>query len=168
MPYPDWRAGQRVTAALLAAAQPATVVKAASQPVTSSTTLVNDNHLLLAVAANATYALTGFLDYDGAFGAGGLKVGWTLPFSATLRWGLRGNVVADTTQKFAANTVTQASTLSVGTYGTGGSHSSAHLIGHLTVGSTAGSVQLRWAQDASNAVATTMWDLSWLSLRRLT
>lgn len=172
-----WVVGEVVTAAHLNAeirdqfntliASEPEVIKAASTSRTSTTTLAADPHLALTVAANATYTLDGFIDYDGVFGAGGLKVDFTLPASAVLRWGLLGNVAADTTQKYGSNTADTGS-LTAGTYGTGGTHTAARLSGHLTVAGTAGTMQLRWAQNASNATATTVYEKSWMRLKRVT
>lgn len=172
-----WVVGEVVTAAQMNAeirdqfnsliAGQLTVVKSANTARTSTTTLAADPHLALSVAASATYLLDGFIDYDGAFGAGGLKIDFTLPASATLRWGPLGNVVADTTQKYTSNTVSTGS-LPVGTYGTGGNHTGATLRGYLTVAGTAGTVTLRWAQDTSNATATTVYAGSWMRLLRMT
>lgn len=144
------------------------IVKSADTGRTSTTTLAADPHLALAVAANATYSLDGFIDYDGVFGAGGLKVDWTLPASATMRWSLLGNVVADTTQKAVTTTTDQTGSLSVGTYGTGGTHTHTRLCGHVTTAGTAGTMTMRWAQNASNATATTVYAKSWIRLRRIT
>lgn len=173
-----WVVGEVVTAAhmnaeirdqfnALIAANPE-VIKSADTGRTSTTSLAADPHLALNVAANATYTIDGFLDYDGAFGAGGLKVDFTLPASATMRWGLLGNVVAETNQKAATSTTDQTGSLPVGTYGTGGTHTHARLCGHLTTAGTAGTMGLRWAQSASNATATTLYAKSWMRLRRIT
>ncbi|MFE5675116.1 hypothetical protein ACFQ7B_07500 [Streptomyces erythrochromogenes] len=153
-------------AALIAAAPE--IVKSGDTGRPSTTTLAADPHLALAVAANATYAVEGFIDYDGAFGAGGLKIDFTLPASATMRWGLLGNVVSDINQKASTNTTDQTGNLSVGTYGTGGTHTHALLSGHLTTAGTAGTMTLRWAQSASNATATTVYAKSRMRLRRIT
>lgn len=170
-----WVVGEVVTAALMNAeirdqlnsliAAQLKIVKSGDTGRTSTTTLAADPHLALAVSASATYLLDGFIDYDGAFGAGGLKMDFTLPAGATLRWGPLGNVVADTTQKYHSNTVNTGS-LPVGTYGTGGSHTAATLRGYLTVAGTAGTVTLRWAQSASNGTATTVYTGSWIRLER--
>ncbi|MFD9515954.1 hypothetical protein [Streptomyces sp. NPDC059979] len=170
-----WVVGEVVTAALmnaeirdqfnaLIAAQPS-IVKGSNTSRTSTTTLAADPHLALNVSASATYLVDGFIDYDGAFGAGGLKVDFTLPAGAVLRWGLLGNVVADTTQKYASNTADTGS-LTAGTYGTGGTHTAGTLRGYLTVAGTAGALTMRWAQNASNATATTVYAGSWIRLER--
>lgn len=143
------------------------IVKGSNTSRTSTTSLSADPHLAASVVASATYMLDGFIDYDGAFGAGGLKLDFTLPAGATLRWAVLGNVVSDTTQKYTSNT-TASGSLPVGTYGTGGLHTGAILRGHLTVAATAGTVQLRWAQEVSNATATTVYAGSWLRLLRKT
>ncbi|MEU6294815.1 hypothetical protein [Streptomyces erythrochromogenes] len=172
-----WVVGEVVTAAMmnaeirnqftaLIAAEPE-IVKSADTGRTSTTTLAADPHLALSVAANATYTIDGFIDYDGAFGAGGLKVDFTLPLSANMRWTLHGNVVADTTQKAQTNTTDHTGSLTVGTYGTGGLHTHARLAGHLTT-VNAGTMALRWAQSSSNGTATTVYAKSWMRLRRVT
>ncbi|MGP3684161.1 hypothetical protein ACTVZO_05505 [Streptomyces sp. IBSNAI002] len=143
------------------------VVKSGNTARTSTTSLANDPHLALSVAANSTYLFDGFVDYDGAFGAGSLKMDFTLPASAVLRWGPLGNVVSETTQKYTSNT-TASGSMSVGTYGTGGLHTAATLRGYLTVAATAGTMQMRWAQDGSNGTATTVYAGSWLRLYRVT
>ncbi len=170
MAYPQWAAGQRVTAAALAAMLPLDVSKTALQQVTNSTTLVADTHLFLPVVAGAVYRLDGMLDYDGFFGAGGLKVGWTYPSGTTMRWGLRGVVAQDTNLKFNPNSGIESAVLSVGTYGTSGAsgaHTTARPVGTVTIGGTAGALTMRWAQDAAHATSTTLWPGSFISLQRV-
>ncbi|MFJ4863391.1 hypothetical protein [Streptomyces sp. NPDC088748] len=166
MPYPTWTAGQRVTAAQLTAMQPITAVKAANTSRTSTTTLAADPHLVLPVSANATYLLDGWIEYDGAFGAGDLKADWTLPAGATIRWGLHANASGDTTQKYASSTA--AGTLTAGTYGVGSFANGARPAGYLVIGGTAGNATFRWAQNSSNATATTLYAGSWVRLLRQT
>jgi hypothetical protein len=169
MVFPTIAAGQRITAALLNSMLPVTVYKTANQAVTSSTVLVNDNELTLPVVATGTYLLDGFIDYDGQFGpgTGDIKLDWSLPSGATLRWGPLGNASNDTAQKYASNTNVTGNVLTAGTYGTGGSHNAATPRGYLAVSSTAGNVQLMWAQNASSATATTVYAGSWIRLQRV-
>ncbi|MFD4740967.1 hypothetical protein ACFWNQ_26895 [Streptomyces virginiae] len=173
-----WVVGEVVTAAMmnaeirnqfnaLIAAEPE-VVKSADTGRSSTTTLAADPHLALTVAANATYTIDGFIDYDGIFGAGGLKADFTLPAGSSLRWTMLGSVAADTTQKASTTTTDLAGSLSLGTYGTGGNRTHGRLCGHVTIAGTAGVMALRWAQNASNATATTVYAKSWLRLRRVT
>lgn len=165
MPYPTWSAGQRVTAAQLAAMLPTVVVKAADEAVTSSTTLQDDNHLILALEANATYTVEGVLFYDGQFNAGNLKLTWSLPSGATFLWGVSAPATGGAAA-FASQAVTTGN-LSVGTYGTGGSKTTCRISATVVTSGTAGSMTLRWAQDASHATATTIYAKSWLRAWRL-
>jgi hypothetical protein len=143
-----------------------TVVKSANQSVTSSTVLVNDTHLLLPLAANATYLLDGFIAYDGAFGAGEFKTDWTLPAGAALFWGLNGPTVGGGAL-YDSNSRNSGTVAAAGTYGTGGTRTSISPRGYITTGGTAGTLRLQWAQNASNATATTVYAGSWVRLLRI-
>lgn len=168
MAFPSISAGQRITAGLLTSMLPVVAVKTINQAVTSSTTFVNDNELLLPVIANATYLFDGFIDYDGPFGpnVADIKLDWTLPSGATLRWGPLGNASNDINQKYSSNTTLTGTALTAGTYGTGGTHTALSPRGYLTVGGTAGTAQLKWAQNVSSATATTVYAGSWIRLQR--
>lgn len=167
MPYPDWRVGQRVTAALLAAMQPVKATKSVDTARTSTTALAADPHLVLALAANAVYELSGFIEYDGNFGGSGdLKMDWTLPSGATMRWAPRGNAAGDTTQKLNSGSVANTLAVAVGTYGVGTTRNSLSPRGYIITSATAGNATLRWAQNSSNAIATTLYANSWVSASR--
>lgn len=152
MPVPVY-AGQRITAALLNAIQPLSATRASTQTVSNSTTLVNDDTLLLALVANATYRIEGQLYYNQtAAGTAGIKIGWTLPAGAT---GFNETFHADTgtsvlTGFFASN---WAGTIAAGTSGTSVVGMTIH--GTLTTVS-AGTLQLQWAQNTSSATGTQM------------
>ncbi|GAA2915142.1 hypothetical protein GCM10010478_12780 [Streptomyces erythrogriseus] len=59
--------------------------KTADESVVSTTTLQNDNHLLLPVAVNATYTLFLMCIFSGAT-TGDIKFDWTVPSGTVLRW----------------------------------------------------------------------------------
>lgn len=167
--YPAIAAGQRITGSLLTSMLPNVVLKQADEPLVSTTALQNDDELFAAVAANATYILDGHLAYSGeiftAPGPADLKVDWTVPTGAVMRW----SRVAYPSN--AANSVdsveTDNSTIRVlGTYGST-TTVTAGVRGRIITGSTAGTLQLRWAQNASNATATTMKAGSWIRLVRI-
>jgi hypothetical protein len=140
--------------------------KAANQSVTSSTTLVNDTHLALAVVANAVYELEGFIAYDGATSPSDIKMDWTLPASATLLWGPLGAATGGAAA-YAPLAVNAGTPLTAGTYGTGGAYTALNPRGRLATAGTAGTLQFRWAQNTSNATATTIYAGSWIRLRRV-
>lgn len=153
----------------LLALQPISVVKSASTGRASTTTLAADPHLVLALSANATYLLDGYVEYDGAFGAGDLKLDWTMPAGAALRWAALGNAAADTTQKYSSGSVAAGvTTISLGTYGVGATRNCFGPVGYLTTAGTAGNLTLTWAQNASNGTATTLHSGSWIRILRKT
>lgn len=84
MPYPNWSAGQRVTAALLSAMQVNLVRKTSDQAVSNSTTLVNATDLSVILAANATYLLKLRASYS-ASTTGDIKFSWAAPSGAVVQ-----------------------------------------------------------------------------------
>lgn len=171
-----WVVGEVVTAALmnteirdqfnsLMALQPTTIVKAADEAVTSSTTLQNDNHLAFTLAASATYVFDGAIYYDGVFNAGNLKAGWTLPAAATILWSLNAPATGGAAALDSSGVT--SGTIAVGTYGTGGAKTTASIKGTVITTTNGGTLQFQWAQNASNATATTIYAKSWINLRRV-
>lgn len=144
------------------------VWKSADESVTSSTTLQNDDHLVLPLAANARYLLDGYLSYTGptfAAGPADLKADWAIPSGASVRWSHNGP--GSNTPNGIAATETNHSTAHVlGTYGTG-TNITSRPAGWVTTGSTAGNLQLRWAQNVSNGTPVTMRAGSWIKLKRV-
>lgn len=147
-------AGQRLTAGALNLAITHEVRKTATQSVTSSTTLVDDTELFFAVGASTVWFWNALLLYDGAASPNGdLKMQFTGPSGASLTW---VNFGVNTSALSAYNVVTEQLTAgsprAVGT--NGGTQMSCRPAGYLTIGSTAGTFRLRWAQNASNATPT--------------
>lgn len=136
--------------------------KTAIESVTSSTVLQNDDHLVLAVAANAIYQLEMILQPDGA-AAADLKFQLVVPAGATFvgtagSWDItnasRPTVYVDQTTVLETG-VDPVTILPV------------IVKGILRVGATAGNLQLQWAQKVSNATATRLNIDSYLLLRRV-
>lgn len=168
--YPSIPAGRRITDALLESMLPDTIVKSATESVTSSTTLQDDNELFAPVAANAVYDVFLHLLHDSdATAAGDIKIGWSGPSGATMNWGVHGANTSDT----SSTTVTASNmqTRNIGeTAAFGGGDSTgttAYARGVLYTSATAGTLQLRWAQETSNAVATQVRAQSVLTVRRI-
>lgn len=65
------------------------VFKAADETVTNSATVQNDDHLVLAVAANTDYWMECQVVYN-APTANDMKLGWTVPAGATFEWSNNG------------------------------------------------------------------------------
>ena len=154
-------AGSRILAADVRGVAPLAAIKGSDQSVTSSTTLVNDTALLLPVVANAAYLFECFLDYEGGTGGSSdLKWGWLVPSGATLRYqglyeGTSGTSYFDSNTESAipaAQSAGAAVLKGVGMHGT------------FLTGSTAGTLQLQWAQNTSSATATIVHAQSFLAL----
>ena len=138
------------------------VRKTADEIVNNSTTLQNDDALLAALAANEVVAfqcaihLTSGVTPD-------IKVAFTVPSGATLRWGMVGNADPSINQT------------SVGASGTGilAQTAGVALPGHILLsgtvvnGANAGNLQLQWAQNTADASDTTVLANSWLLVIRV-
>lgn len=154
-------------ALLLSYAQPLVARKTADESVTSSTTAQNDDQLLLSVEANADYELTTMIIYTADTG-GKLAITWTAPAGATLDWihGSADSTVSATSGITWWGSGTIATSHSIGAAGTG-TPCIARPYGILRIGSTAGTLQFKWAQMLSNVNATTVKSGSFIQLRRL-
>jgi hypothetical protein len=150
-------------------------LKTANESVTSSTTLQADDQLFVALSANAKYKLDCWFNYqgaaDGGTGAGGLKLQFTLPSGATMKWANFGvNTGALTSYNVVVEAQGAASPRSVGTNGipgSGGTEMACQPRGYITTSSTSGNIQLMWAQNASNVTATTLFAGSFLHVTRI-
>ena len=154
-------AGGRITAVMLRDVAPLAAYKAGDQSVSSSTTLVNDAYLFVSVLANAVYYFSCFLDYQGGTqGSSDIKWAWSVPSGTTMRY-------TDThVSTGGSSTVGALSTEStVPTAGTNGSTlRGITMTGTVATSSTAGTLQLQWAQNTSSGTATTVHAQSSLAL----
>lgn len=138
-----------------------------SSPLSSNTTLTNDTQLLLSVAANAKYRLSGLLGMLGPTAAD-MKLKFTAPASATLNWVAysQDTALSGPTGAIQTARMTLADTAACGTI-TGSTPVGALLSGILTTGGTAGTLQLQWAQNTSTAGNTIMAIDSFIELLRI-
>ena len=168
MAVPVFTVGQVLTAALVNSwLAPVAAVKTSNESVTSSTALQNDNELVVPVAASATYHLSAYLHYEGGtLGASDLKFGWTFPSGLTMTYA--ASRISEITGNPAGGggVVIQSATALSGSAGAGNSRSVA-IEGTVTVSSTAGNLQLQWAQSTSNGTATIVHAGSYISLQRI-
>lgn len=129
------------------------VRKSSDQTVTSSTTLVNDNQLKFAAAANETYIFEAWLYTYAADGTPDIKVTFTSPASSTLFWS-SSQVI------FLANGSTTltvvAPSATVGDFFVDSNLRVVQLFGTVANGANAGDIQLQWAQNTSSANGTTV------------
>ena len=147
-------AGSRITASAIRGVAPLTAYKATGQTVTSSTTLVNDSDLFLTIAANGVYVVQAAILVTGSSG-GNFKYTWTIPSGAN------GNMssLQENTSSTLVNDGPSAWTATV----TGSASQGFWLYGLLVNSSTAGTLQLQWAQNASNGTGTTVGAYSYLT-----
>ena len=132
------------------AAGPTIVRKTSDETVNNSTTLQNDDELLLAIAANEVWAVDIYIKFFNA-GTANFKGGIVLPALADCE----GGIVYDD----LAGTVQWEQTLASGEVATmGGVGENAIVVFHyiVTNGANAGNVQFQWAQVTANAEDTTV------------
>jgi hypothetical protein len=139
--------------------------KSADQIIYNSATKVNDTHLLFSVPANARYALDGWLNVASHSNAYPLFA-WSFPTGLTLQWTTGGTN--------SGNENTSAGFLDFRVWdqsqdAPGHSHGAMHLrpLGIVNVGSTAGTLQLRWGQANAGEINTTLKEGSWLRLTKI-
>jgi hypothetical protein len=166
MPIPSWVPGQ-----VLAASDvnnwfiPVAAVKTLDQQVTSnSTTLVNDNELVVSVAANATYQFSCYLDYEAAVGPGDFQWKWAVPTLATLRY---QRVCVDATGVVQVHGTSSGGIVNTAQGAGPGVLQGVSMTGTLVTLGTPGVIQLQWAQNTTSSTATIMHAQSFLVLRRL-
>ena len=126
------------------------VRKTVDESVTNSTTLQNDDNLKISLAANDAYEFSGMLFVSSTNATPDVKVTFTVPSGATIRWFGEGfgdgySVSADCVEASGTTfTITLAANSALATVKFNG----------IVVNSpTAGNLQLQWAQNASNAAA---------------
>lgn len=168
--YPQFTAGEDITADKLNSMLGLTAWKTATESVTSSTVLQNDDELFLTVEANATYVMFMFLLHDSdATAAGDIKLGFSSPASSTFAWGVHGANTSSTSSSAVTSVnmtlQTTSSTVSLG--GGDSTGTTAFIGGTLVTSGTAGTFRLQWAQDTSNAVATNVRIGSYMTLKRV-
>lgn len=144
--------GGRGTGPDLRGIKPAAAYKPLSQAIAGSTTLTDDDALLLQLAAGAVYYFRCKLGYTGAAsGSGDLKLGWALPSGATMAYALYGNHSNAATPGYWE---TQTSVPGLNTEGTT-TPLACVMKGTVAVSSTPGVMQLQWCQNTSNGTTAT-------------
>jgi hypothetical protein len=163
-------AGTKLTAALLNARQPLSAHKTTNEPVTSSITLHNDAELFVALEANTMYTVQLELrtqaDID-AVTAIDIRVAWSLPAGSTVNgrqcFGPALDATAMTSTDIRSSGNRWADNVA---YGVDNSISSIWEYGCFSTGAVAGNLQLRWAQNTSNANAVSVLSDSVLIVER--
>ena len=161
----DWTAGELVTEAIMDthikgnfdASGPHLVArKTSDQSVTSSTVLVSDTALVLPVLASEVWQVTFCVVYVAVGGTGDIKLTTSFPaggeFAASASGADNGGVV-----KYRVYNGTTSDTPVFDFLGAGAAVKTAVFMNGVFInGGTGGNLTLRWAQNASNATATTV------------
>jgi hypothetical protein len=133
---------------------------------TSNTTLTADTFLTIPLGVPGTYAIDGIIFYNGANGSSDIK--YQFQFTGTLTNSLLqllAPAVAGSTLQPAVVSAAVGTTLTSGTFGT------PSLIGMRVNGtvvvSAFGSLTFYWAQNTSNATATTVMQGSYIRATRI-
>jgi hypothetical protein len=134
--------------------------KTANETVTNSNTLQNDDHLFVALAANAVYDWKLILHYNSGT-TPDFKLGWSVPSGTTMVW---GGMIADTAG--AVTSVANLSQTTVQAIGGTGAANYQFFTGVVVTSTTAGTLQLQWAQNTTTLSDTILLAGSELILTR--
>lgn len=169
-------AGQKIRASDLNAGLPLLARVASDVTTISNTSLINITGLVVALEANATYAVDGWIYYQSP-SAADIKFNVTLPSGATCTMGAYGPPV--TGAPFSA-TSPRVNYLDMGVFASsGGSYlhggdtefasvwASLRPAGVIVTSSTAGNAQFQFAQNTSTATNTIIKAGSWMRMARL-
>jgi len=134
-----------------------TVIKAARQTVTSSTTFVPDNHLTATLKANKTYFFEMEL-FVSAPASGGFKYFLnTTSFSSGKGFSVNSVLTAQIVGGAGNITQNSSNAFSITAVGT-----SVRIAGRIAVGANDTNLLLQWAQTTSNATGTFVEELSYM------
>lgn len=144
------------------------LMKTANQVVNNSSTLVNDTHLVLPVAANEVWKFELSLIITSNATAD-FKMGWSVPSGTTMRWApLRFGSSSDWMLDSSGAAGQTALITESGTHGfnTPTTEFGLAVRGFIFVSTTAGNVNFQWAQNFATAVNTTVGRGSCMEARR--
>jgi hypothetical protein len=170
-----WAVSDDITAARLQAisddlnvlGNPPLAIKTATESVTSSTTLQDDDELTVTVEASTLYRFEMVLLYDGNQ-SGDLRFAFVAP-SGTVQGAVHrlvtgATLAAASELSMGGGDLTTA--VAAGTLGTG-TTTALYAFGIAAIGVTGGSLKLQWAQNTSSASATRVLANSYLLTQRV-
>ncbi|UJV42096.1 hypothetical protein CVT30_21580 [Streptomyces sp. AMCC400023] len=167
--YPTPAAGQRLRASLLRSMLPQTVRKTADESRSATTTYADDTHLVFAAEALAVYTMVGWVKYF-ADPTPDIKMLFSVPSGCLGEWAwlMPGQgTAASSLLGYPLRTETIDAGSGRTGYGTSDSIHFTPVSGLFRMSSTAGNIALQWAQNTSNATATTLYTDSWLQFQRI-
>lgn len=167
--YPAFRAGQKVTGALLTSMQPLDVRKVGDTARTA-TARPADPELQVTVEANAVYRMTACMYAIATNATTDIVLEFLVPVGSDGTWGSIGSSVAATTDSDGVRIV--GTVFNGGSRGHGVTSASAaapniiQLDGLLIIGSTAGTLSMGWGANAVSGTVTLLTD-SFFTLKRI-
>ena len=140
-------------------------MKTSDETVNNSTTLQNDDQLYIPLAASETVSFEAFLRSNGDATAD-IKIAFTAPAGATVRWAPAGGLYVSTADAAAVSSaeLTEGSALAFGV--PAGATRHIHVTGRCVNSTTAGNLQLQWAQNTLTVADTNVLASSWLKVIR--
>ncbi|MDP4199652.1 MAG: hypothetical protein Q8922_03515 [Bacteroidota bacterium] len=130
-----------------------TVKKPADQSISNSTTLTNDNNLVIPINANDSMVVEGYLHANVASTTPQIRLAWTIPTGASMDIGI---YVDDVRLGSQETFILTSSGTSTGAIQLNAGDIPIHFWGVVVTGSTAGNIQLKWAQGVSSGTPTTL------------
>ena len=175
MHYPVWTAGQTVTAERLIDQAENVIATTATLDRSSTTTLADDTVLTTTLAANATYLVEFSVVFSSTSTTPDVNTNWTVPSSATGRKFRRGPTSNNSTMTSSIDSRIKVDAVSLttsGAYQVVGTTAATQTVGVTEVGivvtsTTSGTLAFQWAQNTSNATATTRGADSYLKVCRI-
>jgi hypothetical protein len=139
--------------------------KPSNETLYNSSALRDDAHLRVPLAANAAYTFDAFVVYR-AHTAADLRVQWSVPSGATLRWTPGGaGIVTEGIVGPVKSSANGTEPVNVGGAGTG--NAMAFVATGIVRTTGSGQLRLRWAQDRAHASTLTVERDSFLRLDRV-
>lgn len=139
---------------------------AADQILTASTTVLQNVTSMVATlpgTVGAIFSWQGYVLYD-ATTAADIKFAFTIPAGATMRWAMNALGPGGTNPIYTSISGS-GTAISIGALGIG-SVLYAPFVGELTMGATAGNLQMQAAQNTSDASVTTVYTRSFMEVWR--
>jgi hypothetical protein len=130
------------------------VRKASNETVTNSTTLQDDNHLGVTLGTSTTYIIDAVIFASSTSAVPDLKIAFAVPSGSTMALGYTGGPISATllTSEAASEDISMLANTPTWV----------HVSGTVTTAGTGGDLQLKWAQNTSDAAGTTVLRGSYL------
>ncbi len=145
------------------------VRKTADESVTSSAVLQNDDHLFYSIAATGTYVIDlNLIATSAANAAGDLSVAFTFPTGTFYAFGhgLDTSLASSSIGTINAGGGVVTSGTAIALYGLSTSVTFINIKG-LFIATATGTLQFQWAQQASNANASTLKTGSFMTVKQV-